>query len=208
MRYRPASPPLARGGSGTRCIRRDCRQPRRSRAPVPPLRGRQYQWFAEAHGATRVMPETLARSGLAPGEQDPVRRDDDGLHGEPGHLGVDPLELGLRQRGTGHNRQSRDSRAARRPRQSARPTVQAPGEAMTAAPHLWTPWGSNGRCIGSADREECGRAPARRVHHIRSTLVARSSCRYALYTCPSPFKTLASQAMRARRPCPGHGLGR
>src|SRR5450631_1893225 len=106
------------------------------------------QWFAEAHGATRYMPETLARSGLAPGEQDPVRRDDDGLHGEPGHLGVDPLELGLRQRGTGHNRQSRDSRAARRPRQSARPTVQAPGGAMTAAPHLWTPWGSNGRCIG------------------------------------------------------------
>src|SRR5450631_94218 len=73
------------------------------------------QWFAEAHGATRYVPETLTWAGLAPGEQDPVRRDDDDLHREPGHLGEDLLVLGLQQRGTGHNRQSTDGRAGSPP---------------------------------------------------------------------------------------------
>jgi hypothetical protein len=204
------------------------------------------------------VPETLTRSGLPPGEQDPVRRDDDDLHREPRHLRVDVLVLGLRERGTGHTRDSRESRrtdfggaptalilpargassaeqrrssfsvrshchavretvgrtparcvgTGARSRQSVPATVQAPGEAMTASPRLWTPWGSSCRCIGSADHEQRGRAPARRVHHIRPTLVAGTSCRYVLDTTPSPFKTLSSQAMRARRPCRARGPGR
>ena len=54
------------------------------------------QWLAEAHGAARYVPESDTRPRLATSEQDSVRRYNDDLHGEPRHLRVDRLVLGLR----------------------------------------------------------------------------------------------------------------
>ncbi len=58
------------------------------------------QRFAKAHRSTRYVPGTGTRAHQATSEEDPVRRDDDELDGEPRHPGVDGVVLALRESGS------------------------------------------------------------------------------------------------------------
>jgi hypothetical protein len=55
------------------------------------------QRFAEADGATRDVPEALARASFTPGKEDARGGGDDDLHGEARYAPIDRLVFVLRQ---------------------------------------------------------------------------------------------------------------